>query len=281
MMENLIICESERFGNIRVLVENGTPLLCGSDVTAILGYQNSRKALARINATRQKRPLPTDGGIQYMTVLNTPDFLRLISRCHTPEARAFESWAKKELLPALEFFAYMAEDESEDCSTEKKSATACNRPLAKEKKEHFAMDDETMFMIHGEDYLRHINDKVGMYLLVKELTKSVSDLPDCPANHGTRHFSKIVDAVAENAFKNWDIPESYATSSDTGMLYDLMDAELFTPDEAGYELADDMREDTEPDESDEEDRFDDCLSRLLKMIDAELKKVPSGDDMEY
>ena len=25
MMENLIICESERFGNIRVLVENGTP----------------------------------------------------------------------------------------------------------------------------------------------------------------------------------------------------------------------------------------------------------------
>ena len=71
------------------------------------------------------------------------------------------------------------------------------------------MDDETMFMIHGEDYLRHINDKVGMYLLVKELTKSVSDLPDCPANHGTRHFSKIVDAVAENAFKNWDIPESY------------------------------------------------------------------------
>ncbi len=166
-MENLIICESERFGNIRVLVENGTPLLCGSDVTAILGYQNSRKALARINAIRQKRPLPTDGGIQYMTVLNTPDFLRLISRCHTPEARAFESWAKKELLPALEFFAYMAEDESEDCSTEKKSATACNRPLAKEKKEHFAMDDETMFMIHGEDYLRHINDKVGMYLLVK------------------------------------------------------------------------------------------------------------------
>ena len=142
------------------------------------------------------------------------------------------------------------------------------------------MDDETMFMIHGEDYLRHINDKVGMYLLVKELTKSVSDLPDCPANHGTRHFSKIVDAVAENAFKNWDIPESYATSSDTGMLYDLMDAELFTPDEAGYELADDMREDTEPDESDEEDRFDDCLSRLLRMIDAELKKVPSGDDME-
>ena len=52
MMKNLIICESERFGNIRVLVENGTPLLCGSDVTG----DSWLSELAESSGTNQRHP---------------------------------------------------------------------------------------------------------------------------------------------------------------------------------------------------------------------------------
>jgi hypothetical protein len=58
------------------------------------------------------------------------------------------------------------------------------------------MDDETMYLIHGEDYLTHIYEKVEMYLLLKQLISEVDEIPPCPANHDAKEMAMLPCAIS-------------------------------------------------------------------------------------
>ena len=49
MNQQMKVFNHEKFGNVRIIEEDGRMLFCGSDVAKALGYANPRKAL---------RPLP-------------------------------------------------------------------------------------------------------------------------------------------------------------------------------------------------------------------------------
>jgi len=134
------------------------------------------------------------------------------------------------------------------------------------------MDDETMYLIHGEDYLTHIYEKVEMYLLLKQLISEVDEIPPCPANHDAKEMAMALRDISDSIFADWNIPESFLSDGDEDDLSDLMDGELFSPEEAGYELSEDMR-DEDDDGSDEYFEYDEAQAAELQKICGELAAI--------
>ena len=69
-----------------------------------------------------------------------------------------------------------------------------------------------MYLIHGDDYLSHIEDKVHLYSMLKQLNHQIARLP---SNHGCKELSMLAaqyDAIAEEMFRSWGIPKSYQAS---------------------------------------------------------------------
>lgn len=110
-MNEIQIFENNDFGKIRTLDENGTVLLCGSDVAKALGYTNTSKAIGDHCKGVTKRYAPTTGGNQEMSFITEGDVYRLIARSKLPSADRFERWVFDEVLPSIRRHgAYMTAD---------------------------------------------------------------------------------------------------------------------------------------------------------------------------
>ena len=89
--------------NIRtVTTEDGTPLFCGKDVAAALGYTNTTDALKRhCKGVVKHCPLETPGGTQEARFITEGDVYRLIFNSKLPTAEKFEAWVFEEVLPSI------------------------------------------------------------------------------------------------------------------------------------------------------------------------------------
>lgn len=101
------------------------------------------------------------------------------------------------------------------------------------------MENEKMYLIHEDDYLRHIDEKLELYAMPRQLIHTVRKQPTCPPNAIARYAAETYAEKCEQLFKSWGIPESYLVSGDTDELIDLMDNELIEPEDAGYYTEDD------------------------------------------
>lgn len=92
--------------HIRSIVVGDTPWFVGRDVADVLGYSNSRDALAtHVPAAHRKGSdsLPlTDLGLHPQTVLiSEAGLYRLVMRSRTDAAEAFQEWVTADVLPTL------------------------------------------------------------------------------------------------------------------------------------------------------------------------------------
>lgn len=112
-MSELQIFKNAEFGSIRTLQINGEPYFVGKDVAEILGYSNSRKALADHVDEEDKGVTKCDtlGGTQEMTVINESGLYGLILGSKLPTARKFKRWVTSEVLPAIRRHGVYAVDE--------------------------------------------------------------------------------------------------------------------------------------------------------------------------
>lgn len=81
----------------------GEPWFCAKDVCDVLGYTNSRKAIAdhcRAKGVTNRDTL-TEGGFQALSFINEGNLYRLIIKSRKPEAERFESWVCDEVLPTI------------------------------------------------------------------------------------------------------------------------------------------------------------------------------------
>ena len=87
---------------VRVAGTPDNPLICAADVCEILGFSNSRQAIAGF-PDDEKGVIPTDtlGGRQNLTFLTEAGIYRLITRSNKPEAEAFKRWVFHDVLPAI------------------------------------------------------------------------------------------------------------------------------------------------------------------------------------
>ena len=102
-MNDLQIFNNEEFGEIRTITKDGEPYFVGRDVAEILGYSNSRKALADHVDEEDKGVTKCDtlGGTQEMTVINESGLYSLILGSKLPTARRFKRWVTSEVLPSI------------------------------------------------------------------------------------------------------------------------------------------------------------------------------------
>ena len=129
------------------------------------------------------------------------------------------------------------------------------------------MRDET-YLIQKSDYIRHINDKTKLYVMLRRLGIEVAKLP---VNRGSKELSQLsaqLLAEAEEMFRSWCIAKSYLAFHKEEGLAVLMDNELVAPEDGGYVPCDclcsgcpaaedyeftDDEEDIEDDEDSEDD----------------------------
>lgn len=102
-MEELQIFKNEEFGEVRALEIDNEPWFVGKDVAEVLGYTNSRKALADHVDEEDKGVTKCDtlGGNQELTVINESGLYSLILSSKLPSSKKFKRWVTSEVLPAI------------------------------------------------------------------------------------------------------------------------------------------------------------------------------------
>ena len=111
-MTDLQIFQSEKFGTVRTITENGRTLFCGADVARALGYARPKDAIAAHTKGAVKRRTLTNGGMQEMTFIPEGDIYRLTARSNLPGADDFERWIFDDVLPTMrKTGGYVANDD--------------------------------------------------------------------------------------------------------------------------------------------------------------------------
>lgn len=102
---NLQVFKNEEFGRIRVVTLEGEPWFVGKDITDILGYINSRKALADHVDPEDKTDgvtiRDTIGRTQKPVCINESGFYSLILSSKMQKAKKFKRWVTSEVLPSI------------------------------------------------------------------------------------------------------------------------------------------------------------------------------------
>ena len=105
-----------------------------------------------------------------------------------------------------------------------------------------------LYLIHREDYIRHIDDKVRLYSMLKQINHMISRLPSNRGNKELTDMATCFDIISEEMFRSWGIPKSYLVFGHEAALSKLMENELIAPEDAGYVC----------DDEDDEDECDGC-----------------------
>lgn len=116
-MNDLQIFNNNEFGTIRTTTIDGEPYFVGKDVAEILGYSNTRDALAKRVDEEDKGVAKCDtlGGTQDLTVINESGLYSLILSSKLPNAKRFKHWVTAEVLPSIrKHGAYMTREKLEE-----------------------------------------------------------------------------------------------------------------------------------------------------------------------
>ncbi len=106
-MQQVMLFENKEFGEIRTLMMDGQPYFVGKDVAKILGYSNTKDAIAVHVDGEDKRIIQksenTTLGIpnRGLTIINESGLYSLILSSKLPTAKKFKRWVTSEVLPSV------------------------------------------------------------------------------------------------------------------------------------------------------------------------------------
>ena len=99
--------------------------------------------------------------------------------------------------------------------------------------------NNNMYLIHEEDYIRHIDEKVRLYSFVRQLTHIVKGMKPGRGNEELIKMAGHYADAADELFATWGIPKAYLVHGRKESLAELMENELIAPEDAGYFPCDD------------------------------------------
>ncbi|ARD98868.1 BRO-like protein [Lactococcus lactis RTB018] len=102
-MNELQVFQNAELGSVRTVSIAGIPYFVGKDVADILGYVNTRDALAKRVDEEDKGVAICDtlGGKQELVVINESGLYSLILSSKQPSAKKFKRWVTSEVLPSI------------------------------------------------------------------------------------------------------------------------------------------------------------------------------------
>jgi prophage antirepressor-like protein len=98
------VFEHEQFGKVNTMYYDGELWLIGKEITSILGYSNSRKALIdHVDAEDKNTVTIRDGiaGNPNKTIINESGLYSLILSSKLPQAKDFRRWITSVVLPSI------------------------------------------------------------------------------------------------------------------------------------------------------------------------------------
>ena len=120
-MENkqVQVFNNEQFGDVRVIMQDEQPWFVGKDVASVLGYGNTRQALASHVDVEDKTSVQIlDGGSNYKsraTIINESGLYSLIMSSKLPSAKQFKHWVTSDILPTIrQHGAYLTQEKVEE-----------------------------------------------------------------------------------------------------------------------------------------------------------------------
>lgn len=145
--------------------------------------------------------------------------------------------------------------------------------------------ENKLYLIHEEDYVKHIDEGMVLYTMLKEITHGVSKLPSERGTKALIDLAARADRLAEKIYRTWGIPASYVYTFNHANLAFLMENELIAPEDAGYctcddicccqcgcccDLYDDDEDyddyDEDEDETDVDDNFAELMAELSSIV---------------
>lgn len=102
-MNEIQMFQHPEFGAVRTMTIDNEPWFVGKDVAEVLGYSNTRDALAKHVDEEDKATVAIHDGSQNrnVTVINESGLYSLILSSKLPTAKAFKRWVTNEVLPAI------------------------------------------------------------------------------------------------------------------------------------------------------------------------------------
>lgn len=143
--------------------------------------------------------------------------------------------------------------------------------------------ENKLYLIHEEDYVKHIRDKDRLFWLLKRMIKQVIDLQPNRDNKELLMSAIQIGCDIDREYVSWGIPVGFRGTADE--LQKLMENELIAPEDAGYctcdgscccqcgcccDLYDDDEDyddyDEDEDETDVDDNFAELMAELSSIV---------------
>lgn len=116
-MNDIQIFNNEQFGQVRVITKDGEPWFVGKDIAEVLGYLNTKDAIATHVYEEDKKiiqrsenatlEIPNRG----LTIINESGLYSLILSSKLPQAKKFKKWVTSDVLPSIRKHGMYATDE--------------------------------------------------------------------------------------------------------------------------------------------------------------------------
>ena len=142
------------------------------------------------------------------------------------------------------------------------------------------MNYEALYLIHEDTYLNHINEKIQLYAMVRQLAYMVKHLPSNRGNSELSHMAELFEKKSTDMFNSWNIPESYLISSDEDDLAYLMHNELTLPEAAGFVYCGGDCDECLCGEEDDEIEDEESEAPELEALLGKLLQCLTGEDVE-
>ena len=113
MKNDLMVFQSQEFGEVRSVIIEDDIWFVGKDVAQILGYSNTRKAIIDHIDEDDKNTVTIRDGIKgnpNQVVINESGLYSLILSSKLPNAKKFKRWVTSEVLPAIRKQGFYMQD---------------------------------------------------------------------------------------------------------------------------------------------------------------------------
>lgn len=113
MKNDLMVFQSQEFGEVRSVIIEDDIWFVGKDVAQILGYSNTRKAIIDHIDEDDKNTVTIRDGIKgnpNQVVINESGLYSLILSSKLPNAKKFKRWVTSEILPAIRKQGFYTQD---------------------------------------------------------------------------------------------------------------------------------------------------------------------------
>ena len=99
------VFQHQKFGELRVVDQDGQQWFVAKDVATALGYSDPKKAVNQHCRKGVVISPPSSseqhGGLRHVKVIPESDIYRLVMRSKLPEAESFQDWVVEEVLPEI------------------------------------------------------------------------------------------------------------------------------------------------------------------------------------